>query len=180
MSSRARPAFPSAKAEAVRFGVVAYPEGGDVESLLTDFAAALQGQGVRVGGLLQRSSKELNGRPRMELVDIETGQAVLISQNLGGSSSACCVDLSGVADASALLRRAIAARPDLLIINKFSGLEAKGEGLRGEFLEALGSGIPVLAGLSERHRDAFEEMAEGAGQFLEASGEALQKWWRKA
>ena len=177
MSSKARPALPSAKAETIAFGVVAYPEGGDVENLLADFAAALKTEGVRVGGLLQRSSKEANGRPRMELIDIESGEAFLISQNLGANSSACCVDPTGVADASLLLRRAIAAHPDLLIINKFSGLEAKGEGLRGEFLEALASGIPLLAGLSERHRGAFEEMAGGNADHLGATEGALRDWW---
>ena len=161
----------------MKFGVVAYPEGDDVETLLADFAASLQAEGVRIGGLLQRSSKEANGRPRMELIDIESGEAFLISQNLGASSSACCVDPSGVVTASVVLRRAIAARPDLLIINKFAGLEAKGEGLRAEFLEALATGILVLAGLSERHRDAFEEMAQGAARYLDAKQSALSAWW---
>lgn len=177
MSSKARPAPPSVRAEGISFGVVAYPEGGDVETLLADFAATLQEAGVRVGGLLQLSSTEANGRPRMELIDIAGGETVLISQNLGADSSACCVDPTGVAAASTLLRRAIAARPDLLIINKFSGLEAKGEGLRAEFLDALASNLPVLAGLSDRHRDAFEEMAGGAGDFLDANLPALTAWW---
>ena len=179
MSSRARPAPPSSSPDRLRLGVVAYPEGGDVEELLARFAESLRGRGVAVGGLLQRSSREANGRPRMEMVDIASGETVLISQNLGGDSSACCVDVTGVADASTYLRRAIAARPDLLIINKFSGLEAKGGGLRAEFLDALSSGIPVLTGLSMRNRAAFEEMAEGAGDYLDAADEALADWWRE-
>jgi nucleoside-triphosphatase THEP1 len=144
---------------------------------LAAFAAGLQSADVRVGGLLQRSSTESNGRPRMELVDIASGETILISQNLGANSSACCVDPTGVATASTLLARAIAARPELLIINKFSGLEAKGEGLRAEFLEALASGLPVLAGLPERHRDAFLQMAGGAAEFLDANQADLARWW---
>lgn len=170
----------SPKADRIRFGVVPYPEGDDVETLLADFAAALKAESVRVGGLLQRSSKEANGRPRMELIDIESGEAVRISQNLGGNSSACCVDLGGVAAASQVLRRAIAARPDLLIINKFSGLEAKGEGLRAEFLNALASGVPVLTGLSERNRDAFEAMTGGIHTELVPSLTSLTQWWQSA
>lgn len=172
--------MPSPRADKIRFGVVAYPEGDDVETLLADFSATLKAEGVRVGGLLQRSSKEANGRPRMELIDIESGEPVLISQNLGAKSSACCVDLTGVAEASLVLRRAIAARPELLIINKFAGLEAKGEGLRAEFLEALASGLPVLTGLSERNREAFEEMAGGVQTELEPALAALKEWWRSA
>jgi nucleoside-triphosphatase THEP1 len=113
----------------------------------------------------------------MEMVDIASGETILISQNLGGKSSSCCVDLAGIAAASTYLRRAIAARPDLLIINKFSGLEAKGGGLRAEFLEALASDLPVLTGLSDRNRAAFEEMAQGAAAYLEASDTALRDWW---
>jgi len=177
MNSRARPASLSSSADRPHLGVVAYSEGGDVEELLARFADSLRGQGVAVGGLLQRSSREANGRPRMDLIDIASGDVIRISQNLGGKSSACCVDLTGIADASAYLRRAIDAAPDLLIINKFSGLEAKGGGLRAEFLDALASGLPVLTGLSERNRAAFEDMAQGAGDFLDADDQALQAWW---
>ena len=179
MSSRARPAAPSTRPDQPTLGVVAYPEGGDVEALLARFADSLRGQGVAVGGLLQRSSREANGRPRMDMIDIASGDIIRISQNLGGKSSACCVDLTGVADASAYLRRAIAEAPDLLIINKFSGLEAKGGGLRAEFLDALAGALPVLTGLSDRTRAAFEEMAQGTATFLDATDEALREWWRR-
>jgi hypothetical protein len=111
------------------------------------------------------------------MIDIASSERVLISQNLGAKSSSCCVDPCGVATASLVLRRAIASRPELLIINKFSGLEATGDGLRAEFLEALASGLPVLAGLSERHRNAFEEMAVGAAEYLDATDRALRDWW---
>ena len=177
MNSRARPASPSPKNDLPPFGVVAYPDGGDVEALLSSFVDSLRGQGVAVGGLLQHSSREANGRPRMEMKDIASGEKFLISQNLGRDSSACCVDVGAIADAGGLLRRAIAAKPDLLVINKFSGLEAEGGGLRAEFLEALASGLPVLTGLSERHRDAFEEMAGGAAVYLEPDFKALEAWW---
>ena len=180
MNSRARPASSSGSNNKPAFGVVSYPEGGDVEALLAGFVDSLRGQGVAVGGLLQHSSREANGRPRMEMTDIASGERFLISQNLGGASSACCVDVTAMATASAHLRRAIEARPDLLVINKFSGLEATGGGLRAEFLEALASGLPVLTGLSERHRDAFEAMAPGAAAYLEPDLKALEAWSRSS
>jgi nucleoside-triphosphatase THEP1 len=145
---------------------------------MAGFVARLQALGVRIGGLLQESGREPNGRPRMELVDIESHERVLISQNLGPDSKACCVNVQGVASAAMLLRRALAGRPELLVINKFSGLEAKGGGLRAELLEAVAQEIPVLTGLSERHRDAFAEMSGGAGQILRPDPLALEEWWR--
>ena len=145
--------------------------------MLAAFAANLRG---RVDGLLQTSSREPNGRPRMELTAIASGEVFLISQNLGGDSKACCVDVTGVARAAAYLRQALADPPDLLIINKFSGLEAKGGGLRAEMLEALTMSIPVLCGLSARHQEAFEAMTEGAGTYLPADLAALGDWWVRA
>jgi len=133
--------------------------------------------GVAVGGLLQETGREPNGRPRMEMIDIASGHRILISQNLGGDSKACCIDPGGVATASGYLRSAIERYPDLLVINKFSGLEAKGGGLRAEFLDALAGGIAVLTGLSERHRESFEAMTQGAGTYLPANLAALNSWW---
>jgi nucleoside-triphosphatase THEP1 len=157
--------------------VLRYQEGDDVEALLATFVAELSADGVAVGGLLQQSSREPNGRPRMELIDIASHRRILISQNLGGESKACCVDVTGVASAAVLLRRALESHPDLLVINKFSGLEAKGGGLRAEFLDALASDIPVLTGLSGRHDQAFAEMTAGIGSMLATDLGALRAWW---
>jgi nucleoside-triphosphatase THEP1 len=178
MTSRPRPAPASIIPEqGSALGVVAYPDRADIEALLAAFVERLRGEGVRVGGLLQRTTREANGRPRMELIDIESGETVLISQNRGALSKGCCVDTGGMAAAAVLLRRALVGGPDLLVINKFSGLEAEGGGLRAEFLAALAEGVPLLTGLSERHRAAFDAMTGGGGDFLEASIEALSDWW---
>ena len=76
------------------------------------------------------------------------------------------------------MRRALDRAPDLLVINKFSGLEAKGGGLRAEFLDALAGGIPVLTGLSARHDEAFTAMTGGFGQQIETDLAALRRWWQ--
>jgi nucleoside-triphosphatase THEP1 len=161
------------------FAVIVYPDGGSVENLQGAFVARLQGEGVSVGGLLQRTGREDNGRPRMELIDIESGAITLISQNLGANSSACCVDVRGMASAALQLQRAIDRRPECLVINKFSGLEAEGGGFRAEFLDAMASGIPLLSAVAERHRDAFSAMTGGYGEMLPAQIDALLQWWDK-
>jgi hypothetical protein len=161
----------------VRLAAVAYPDRGDVEALLRDFTRRLQARGVRVDGLLQESGREANGRPRMELIAIADGERFLISQNLGPDSRACCVDVGGVASAAARLRDIVDAAPALLVINKFSGLEAEGGGLAAEFLDAVARGIPVLIGLSARHQDAFVAATAGQARMLAADLAALEEWW---
>jgi hypothetical protein len=113
----------------------------------------------------------------MELIAIGSGERFLISQNLGGDSRSCCVDVTGIAAAAAHLRTIVDALPELLVINKFSGLEAEGGGLSAEFLDAVAQGIPVLIGLAERHRDAFTEVTAGHGRFIAAHQRALEDWW---
>jgi nucleoside-triphosphatase THEP1 len=136
----------------------------------------LRRQDHDVAGLLQQSGREANGRPRMDLLDIASGRRIRISQNLGRRSRACCVDADGMAQAAMALRRAIDSRPALLVINKFSRLEAAGGGLVSEFLAALAQGLPVLIGLSRRHQDAFAAATGGIGELLAAEPEALAAW----
>lgn len=160
-------------------GVVLHPGRVGAEALLAGFALELRDAGVRVGGLVQHSRRDGAGHSQMELEDVATGRRYGISQRLGTGSSACCVDPGGVADASAVLRRDIADRVELLIVNKFSGLEAEGRGLAPELFEAVAQGIPVLTCLAERYRPQWDALTGGAGTMLPPDVAALQGWWRE-
>jgi hypothetical protein len=161
-----------------RLGVVLHDGDAGVEALLSAFVGSLRADGADVGGLLQRTGRQPNGRPRMELVDIRHGGVFLISQDLGRDSTACCVDPSGVAAAALVLKRELAAPPALLVVNKFAGLEAKGGGLLAELFEAVAGGVPVLTSLARRHQPAWEAAVQGAGTVLPPDAAALLAWWR--
>ncbi len=159
-------------------GVILHDRGGESEELLARFARALRAEGQDVGGLVQTSCHYPNGRKKMTLVDLRTGEAFVISQNLGVGSDACCLDPAGLADASRVLRREIAAAVSLLVINKFAGKECEGEGLAPELFEAVTAGIPVLTTLAFRHKDKWDALTGGAGVMLDSTEQALWDWWK--
>ncbi len=170
-----RPAVPPP----LRPGAVIHGPGSlAVDELLDRFAAELRRRGFRVGGVVQRNYGAGDDcADRMELVDVATGKAFNISQNLGRESQSCRVDPSGVADASQALRRAIEERADLLVVNKFAGLEAHGKGLADELLSAIAEGIPVLTSVGSRYLNEWQGFTGGFTTLLSPDEDALWRWW---
>ena len=162
---------------AANIGIVLSESGLGIEPLLAGFAADLQIHGFNVGGLVQRSGVGPTGRPVMDLVDIRTGDEFRISQDLGPESSGCSLDISGLAEASRVLRREIEAGVELLVINKFSGLESDGGGFVAEMFQAISRGIPVLSSLSPRNRPQWNTLTGNAGSMLQPHSQALWQWW---
>jgi len=178
MPTPLRPATPPA----LRPGAVIHGPGSEhVDALLDRFVHELQRRGFRVGGVVQRNYGERDDcADRMELVDVATGRAFGISQNLGRESRACRVDPAGVADASQALRRAIEERADLIVVNKFAGLEAHGEGLSDEILTAISEGIPVLISVGSRFTNEWQTFTGGYADLLTPDWDALWRWWGAA
>ena len=100
-----------------------WPEGHD-DTLLADFAVEIQRRGFKVAGLIQRNGDTGDQCSCvMELIDLGSGDAIRISQELGAGSSSCRVDPGGIAEAGSRLRASLEDRPDLVVVNKFGGLE---------------------------------------------------------
>jgi len=142
------------------------------------FAAALRERGFRVGGLIQQTRRDDSGRKTaMLLHDLDNGRRFTFSQDLGAGSRACSVDETGMAEASASLRQAIAAKADLVVVNKFSHLEAEGRGFHAEILSALAERLPLLTAVHPDTVDAWQTFTGGRGLILPPSEEALWRWW---
>lgn len=135
--------------------------------------------GVRVQGLVQETRREAGEKTAMELVEIDTGRRFSIKQNLGRSAS-CQVDTQGVAEASQTLRRALEQRAQLAVVNKFSHLEAQGQGLSAEMLALMAEGIPLLTTVSPDYLAAWNAFTGGMAVVLEANEPALNGWWTRS
>jgi hypothetical protein len=158
-------------------GVILHAGDPGIADLLAAFAARLRAEGIDVGGLVQRRVDGGGGRPRIEQIDVRTGQAFPITQDLGAGSQSCAIDTGGLAAASAVLRRETEARVALLVVNKFSEQEAEGRGLAPEMFDAVAEGIPVLTTLAKRYWPQWERLTGGAGTMLEPDEAALRRWW---
>ncbi len=169
-------------AQALRAGAAAvvYGPGAPIEALFAGFAADLRARGWRLGGLIQRTVRDEAGRKlSMDLIALDTGEELPIGQWLGKSAGgdACTVDPAAVAEATAALRRAIAAKVDLLVVNKFSHLERKGGGFAAELLEAMALGIPVLTSVQAALLGDWQHFSGGYGRLLPVERGALWRWW---
>lgn len=179
MEPSSLPPFPPAAPPPLRPGAVLHGPGSlEVDQLLQRFAATLIARGFRVEGVIQRNTGAIDDcAERMELVDVATGHAYNITQNLGSGSRSCKVDPMGVAEASGVLRRALGSGADLLIVNKFAGLEAGGSGLSAEMLAAMADGMPVLTSVGSRFTNEWVTFTGGYTDLLCPDMASLWRWW---
>lgn len=148
----------------------------DVDTLLAECAARQRRAGRRVRGLVMTwpdGGRDSCGA--MVLVDLDTHEQYLVSQALGPASAACRADPQGFARASEVLRRAGGEAPDLVVCNRFGGMEANGEGFRAELLDLMAADIPLLTIVSPRYAGAWAEFTGGAA-LLPARREAIEDW----
>lgn len=165
--------------DAPRIAAIVYRSDEDVDALLAGFAFARIEAGDRLGGVVQRNVKDAAGKKiDMQLVDLITGEAIGISQTLGGGAASCKLDAAGLAEAAQAVTRAIAADADLVIINKFSKQEAGGKGLRSEFAETIMAGRALLTAVPESCAAAWREFTGDQAVTLPCAPGDVAAWWR--
>lgn len=148
----------------------------DVDALLTQIVQSQQQAGRQVRGLLMTYPEGREGcAAPMVLVDLFTREEYLVSQPLGSGSTACRADVQGFARASRVMREALQAAPDLVVSNRFGGLEAEGGGFAAELLDLMGHGVPVLTVVASRHLHAWQRFT-GAAAVLPADEAAVTAW----
>lgn len=161
---------------------VMVPGRGATDALLGAVVDRLQADGVRIVGALRAAGEPGGaGHCDSDLRLLPEGPVVRITQDLGAGSSACRMDAGALEDAvGQALTRLRNEGADLVVLNKFGLSEAEGRGFRALIAEALGRDIPVLTGLSDTHRPAFERYADGMAQALDPSERAVAGWCRAA
>ncbi len=159
-------------------GAILYSPDHAPEALLETFALALRERGFSIGGLIQKTQPGEDGcKCRMDLIELDTGRQVALSQDLGSGSSSCALDPSALTEASGALRRAVALPVDLLFVNKFSKSEKSGGGLAAEMLAAMAAGVSVLTAVPAALVEDWTAFTGGRGQLLMPTPETLWRWW---
>jgi nucleoside-triphosphatase THEP1 len=164
----------------LKLAAIIYRPTDDVDSLLAGFASDLICEGNRIGGIVQRNTKdEHGGRERMEVIDLMTGISIRICQSLGTGAAACKLDPAGLAEAATAVSRAVAAKVDLIFVNKFSKQEAVGNGLRAEIADAVVAGRPLLTAVPDKCYDAWSHFTGNFGTTLVCERRIIEDWWRE-
>ena len=157
---------------------VVYKPTDNIEALLARAAHALTARGVRLGGVLQHDIPTVIEDPcAMQLENLETGESIPLSQDLGRGSVSCRVDPDALARGSVAVRGALERGVDLVIINKFGAQEVSGAGLRDEMGETVLAGVPLLTAVGERFLPEWRAFTGGECALLLPTLEAILQWW---
>jgi hypothetical protein len=157
---------------------------GEGDRLIHAVAMRLRAAGLPLAGAVQTNEdRDPTRKCDMDLHILSGHDVVRISQDLGRLSRGCRLDPAGLERAVGIVGAALAARPALLIVNKFGTQEIDGRGFRPLIGEALAEGIPVLTAVNAGNLDAFLAFAEDLAEPLPAEMDAVLAWcraWPKA
>ena len=158
-----------------RIAAIVHADRRVADVLVGEFATDLIRAGRDVHGLIQWRPPE--GKGGTVLIDLHDSSRHPLFQNLGAGSESCSVDAGSLSNAGVALRRALEARADLAIANRFGPLEASGGGLAAEMLAVMAEGIPFLTIVADDHLPAWRHFTGAAGVELPARREALDVWF---
>lgn len=171
------------QADVAPFAAAVYAPEEAGRDALARFVAELSAQGVRVGGLLQEAAHDDAGQKAgIDLVDIASAGRFAINRPTRESlqNHTCSLDDSVLTESSAVLRRAIAERVDLIVLEKFGDREQKGQGLADEIFSAIAEGIPLLIAVPQEALALWRERSGDLGEILDFTPESFRRWWAMA
>jgi len=162
-------------AAALPIAALVHEPGDAADALVRAFVHDQCRAGLDVRGLvLDAGTAGPDARRRLR--DLRTGETFEIFQDLGTGSQSCCLNVFQLAAASAALRVAGAARPDLVVVSRFGRQEAGGGGFAAEFLALMAEGIPVLTIVAAEFLADWRRFTGGAGVELPVDAGLLRRW----
>ncbi len=153
---------------------------GHTDLLLFDVAQELTKRGLKICGTVQINTERAVGRCDMDVQILPSGQVIRISQELGEGSRGCRLDPEALELAVGQVEATLRSGADVLIVNKFGKHEAGGRGFRNAIAEALSQDIPVIVGINELNKAAFEEFTAGTAVELAPDLAELVTWVTRA
>ncbi|NVN85309.1 MAG: DUF2478 domain-containing protein [Rhodopseudomonas sp.] len=162
------------------FAVMLYEDSLRADAVLAGCMRNLQKRGLRLGGVIQ-IAHDRPDRHRCDMIlhDLWSGEEISISSDRGAQARGCKLDLGALAQAAVWMERALDGPLDLMVLNKFGKQEAAGRGLLQPLAEAIGRGIPTIAGVSALNLDACIAFAGGRPAILKPDGAEIQAWCRR-
>jgi len=157
-----------------------YAPGDPVRDVLQSFAAHLKAQGASVHGLLQEKLFDDEGAcTGVDAIDLATNQRIALSRptRYELDNKVCSLNLGQLADATAVLRRALEQNADIVLVERFGKTERDGGGLADDLLALMASGTPTVVSVPEDEFEAWQRFSGGLGEVVTCDLSALTTWW---
>jgi len=161
---------------------VVYERGAPIRDVMKAFVHDLKSTGVNVHGILQEVPKELDPATAgcgVDAIDVKTGEHVALVRptQYELDNKICSLDLSRLAEASMILRRALDEHADIVVVEKFGKHEKDGGGLSADLLAIMAEGIPTVISVPMDEQAAWETFSGGLGVILNCDLDQLKTWW---
>jgi Protein of unknown function (DUF2478) len=153
-----------------------YQQGEDPDTVLRDFAARLNAQGLRAVGLVQLG-RHCVDVPDISAMLVHNGAELSLLQDLGRCATGCRLDVGQLLDAGSQIASALEDGADILIINRFGKQEREGRGLTYLIAQALAADIPVVIAVAHHRFADWIAFAGGMSVKLACNRWALEAWW---
>jgi nucleoside-triphosphatase THEP1 len=161
------------------FAAVVYGVNDNPDRLLLDFTEDLRRSGVRTAGLVQIDGPTGQSDDReVRTVVLSSGEVVPVAHDRNLNPAGCGLDCGQLASIAKLIEAAIHEGADLVVINRFGKLEAKGEGLIELVQQAADADIPVLIAVPEHRFAGWIKHSAGMSVRLPCRRAALDRWWQ--
>lgn len=160
-----------------RIGYIGFHPQQPVDDVLTGCVNVLRDRGVRLAGVVQAYPDECeNCASGLNFRDIEAGDIIRYSQQLGAGSEGCALDPQALAGVSQRIVDALGRGPELVVINRFGKAEADGHGLRGVIEAAMLAEVPLLVAVRDDFLPDWENFHGGLAEPLPLDQAAVVQW----
>ncbi|NVK17347.1 MAG: DUF2478 domain-containing protein [Methylocystaceae bacterium] len=170
------------KTKPIRLGGVLYAADTPERNALREFAENLVNRGWHVAGLVQEQAYDSDGQKiGLDAIDIRTGQHLPLSRPSKEDleTGSCGFDVRLLSETTRVLRAAMDAPADLLVIEKFGEREQDGRGLADEIVSAAMAGIPTLVAVPSSALEVWNEFSGRLGSLIPHDITSLANWWPK-
>ena len=158
-----------------------YTPSTPVTALLGPFSEKLKADGVRVGGIVQEMLIDEDGhKVGLDAIEVDSGRRIAINRPTKSDvdNHNCSLDRAALAETTGAIRRAIADKMDLIVIEKFGDREKAGDGLSDEIIAAMAEGIPTIVLVPAISLEEWTRFTGGMADLLACTPDALENWWR--
>jgi nucleoside-triphosphatase THEP1 len=156
---------------------VVYSDGLAADKFIAGWGYALRSAGLTVAGLVQHNSFVRNpAKCDMEVEELYSGTVLQLSEDRGPEAQGCRLDRAILAEAAALLDKALDDKPDVMVLNKFGKTEAEGAGLRDVLAKAVDCDVPIVVGVPFRNIDQWRIFAGDMAEECQVDPSCVRRW----
>jgi hypothetical protein len=134
---------------------------------------------IRIAGMIEeRGGTEGRTCRAGQLRSISNGAVFPMFEESYKGGAACDIEEAGVASASSMVCRDIAAGCDLVILSKFGKLESAGQGLRTAFAASVEAGMPLLTYAPHMFSQSWTSFIDSRAIVFPVDASAIDDWLR--